>query len=246
MPALLLWAGAAAAQQEPVHVKALRDPEAHSYKAMLAGLDAFDRHRAYAPAATALRFRVEPLISADPLGAAPVRIVGDDGFLIPLALDEANSFALPRSEAALQANADLVMERKSRDYRFTPLVITPGLPGHVRRLGDLRLECKVRVAIVKEQMGMMWRLSLNTMLGHIDWCERADENGTGFVFAVYSERPLAAATLREGERSRSLRVGGQRFRPPLNDRSWGDEALVELDYLPASTGTAGGTARTAP
>jgi len=38
-----------------------------------------------------------------------------------------------------------------RFYQIVPEVRTPGLPENVRRLGDLRLECKVMIEIAKEE-----------------------------------------------------------------------------------------------
>lgn len=63
--AALLWAGLPAAAQdskpgspEEIQVNAMRDPEVRKYAAIVAGLDAFDRHHGMAPRVAALQFRV--------------------------------------------------------------------------------------------------------------------------------------------------------------------------------------------
>lgn len=43
---------------ESIHVNAIRKPEVRKYTAIVAGLDAFERHHSMAPKAEALRFRV--------------------------------------------------------------------------------------------------------------------------------------------------------------------------------------------
>lgn len=266
---LLLCGSAAAAEEkqvrelEPVHVNAMRNPEVRKYKVILAGLDAFDRHRQLAPAADGLRFRLSPRkkdASAEPLSA---RLVGDGGFRLPIALDAERRFTVPRSEAAENADSELELNRKRRVYRTEPDIRTPGLSASQRRLGDLRLECKVSVAMAKEEIPLFWVLTINTILMRTDWCgffgdqtdTRFDSASRSAHFGYRAGRPLAEALLVEGNRSALLRVEGEEFEVPIGDAGWSDEAVVELKYAepadpvrPAGplTETAAGTPRTAP
>jgi hypothetical protein len=235
-----------------IHVNALRNPEIHKYKAILAGLDSFDKHHALAPKVSELRFRIEPRLGA-PLPEQPrVRIEGEHDFVLPLALDATRRFSVPRSEAALDAGGELVLNQKRRNYRVVPEVRTPGLPDNVRRLGDLRLECKVMIAIAKEEIPLFWVLTLNSVLLTRDWCSFFSEKERGATFAFKTERPIVGALLREGERSKELKNEDKEFSVGLGDAEWSDEALVELEFASpaasnaAPTGTAAETPRTAP
>jgi hypothetical protein len=247
-----LGAGAAAAEiskpdsPEEIKVNAMRDPEVRKYKAIVAGLDAFDEYHGMAPAVPALQFRVEPRRGADKPVLPAARLGGDDGFSLALAVDTDGMFTVPRSQSALEANAELVLNQKRRHYRVTPVVRSPGLPDHVRRLGDLRLECRVQVAIVKEEIPLWVVLAANTILRTRDWCGFTFEGKSGFTFK--HTHALRAAVLVDGNRSALLETEGKGFRVPLGDTGWSDDTLVELELEPVAetTGTAGETPRTAP
>jgi len=233
---------------ESIHVNAIRKPEVRKYTAIVAGLDAFERHHRMAPNAEALHFRVERRAWTDKTpkpGEAPLalRLEGKDGFVLPLALNDAHETIVPRSSAALAADSELVLNRKRRMYRVTPLVRSPGLPENVRRLGDLRLECHVMVAIGKEELGLMRTLFVNSVLLTPNWCNFFNAERDGFQFDTPAT--LARATLREGDRTKDLQVEGQSFRTAMNDPDWSDDALIELAFEPV-TGTAGETPRTGP
>ena len=247
--ALLLGAGAPAAAQhskpdspEEIKVNAMRDPEVRKYEAIVAGLDAFDEYHRLAPAVPVLRFLIEPRSGVDKPVLPAARLGGDDGFSLALAVDTDGMFVVPRSQAALDANSELVLNQKRRHYRVTPVVRSPGLPDNVRRLGDLRLECRVQVAIIKEEIPLWVVLAANTLLRTRDWCGFAFDGKSGFTFK--HPQALNAAVLVDGNRSALLETEGKGFRFPLGDTSWSDDTLVELEPLP--TETAGETPRTAP
>ena len=256
---LLLGGPAAAApgEDEPstVHVKALRNPEVRKYKTILAGLDTFEKHHALAPKVPELRFRLQPRRGAGLPQQPAVRIEGRHDFLMPLALDAANRFSVPRSEAALDAAGELVLNQKRTDYQIVPEVRTPGLPQNVRRLGDLRLECKVMIDMVKEEAPLLLVLGVNGVLRTRDWCSFFSERERGATFAFKAGAPIVDAVLHEGKRSKALETENDEFRVGLGDAEWSDEALVELTLgepvarsaVPVTaTGTAAETPRTAP
>jgi hypothetical protein len=245
--------GASAADTPPdspesIHVNAIRNPEVSKYTAIVAGLDAFERHHRMAPGAEVLRFKVERRAWTDRTpkpGEAPLalRLEGKDGFVLPLTLNDAHETIVPRSSAALAADSELVLNRKRRTVRVMPLVRSPGLPDNVRRLGDLRLECHVMVAIGKEELGLMRTLFVNSVLLTPNWCSFFNAGRDGFQFDTPAT--LSRATLREGDRTKDLPVEGRSFRTAMNDPDWSDDALIELAFKPV-TGTAGETPRTGP
>ncbi|MCA1856389.1 hypothetical protein LE190_10705 [Massilia oculi] len=254
---------------EPVHVNAMRNPEVRKYKVILAGLDAFDRHHGLAPASERLRFRLvarKKDEAAEPLAA---RLVGDGGFRLPVAIDAGLRFTVPRSEAAEDADSELELNRKRRVYRTEPEVRTPGLAEGRRRLGDLRLECKVTIAMAKAEIPTFWVLTINTLLLRTDWCGffgdpddfRWESASRTAHFPFFAERPLREAVLVDGNRSARLEVNGETFHVPVGNVGWSDDAVIELKYADQAdtgsvagaagprtdaTGTAGETPRTAP
>ena len=93
-----------------------------------------------------------------------LRLASDDGtFQENVPIDAAGLLTVQRSQAAYDADATFILNRKNGLYTGHPEVRTAGLPDNVRRLGDLRLECRVTIAIVKEQMPFMARAAINAV-----------------------------------------------------------------------------------
>jgi len=144
-----------------------------------------------------------------------------------------------------------VLGAKRRAVRVWPHVRTPGLAPNQRRLGDLRLECRVLVAVGKEEAPFYIVALGNAVMLTSDWCSFLKDKERSWPASA--EHTLAAATLHEGERRLALRVQGKRFMVPLSDASWSNEALVDLAFAAAEADaaeetirTAGETPRTAP
>lgn len=263
----LALAGAAVAQEtetdknkdEPgtVHINAVKNPELRAYRAIVAGLDTFDAQHALAPAVPQLRFQVEGRGGKALEGELPLARIAADDFSIPLALDEHARFSVPRSQAAWDAKAELVLNRRKHDVRVETWVRTPGLADNQVRMGDVRLDCRVKVAIGKAELPF-WVVGLiNGILLTTDWCswfQGATPKGGDRSWSRNADAELATATLRDGERSLALKVSGKSFRVPIGDTSWSNDALVELAFAPAEppaqagtlTRTAGETPRTGP
>jgi YD repeat-containing protein len=218
-----------------VHINAIKNPELHTYRAVVAGLDKFDELHALAPAVPQLRFQVEARrgkgLDGEPLAA---RIAADD-FSIPLVLDQDLRFSVPRSEAAYEAKAEMILNRKKREARFNTYVRTPGLADNQYRLGDVRLDCQVKIAIAKEEIPFWANGLVNTVLLTTDWCswfKGETPKGGDRVWSYDASARLSAATLRDGERSKTLKVEGKTFRLPIADGSWSNDAIVEVEYAP--------------
>jgi hypothetical protein len=247
---LAMWNGAAgAAPQEQeaaaVHVSGIRNPEVHAYRAIVAGLDKFEELRAMAPGVPQLLFQARTRAGM-PLGPAllqgastagkpatealAAKLSGDGDYVLPLSLDDAGRFQVPRSEAAWNANAELRLSKKYSDVRVWPYVRSPGLADNQRRLGDIRLECQVFVTIAKKEAPLHVVLLGNAVMLGSDWCAFMKDRERSWDVAMPAG--LSAAVLREGERSTSLRVRGQRVQVPIGDKSWGNEAIVEVSFAP--------------
>lgn len=234
---LSLGAAAAARDQDAstVDIKGIRNPETHSYRAIAAGLDIFDARHALAPGVPQLLFQARTrngkLLDAgllngardgEPLGAV---LAGDEGYALRLALDEAGRFQVPRSQPALDADAELRLSKKRSDVRVWPYVRSPGLPDNQRRLGDIRLECQVFVAIAKKEAPLHIVLLGNTVMLGSDWCAFMKDADRAWDVAM--NEPPASAVLREGGRSTPLRVKGHKVDVPIGDTSWSNDAIVE-------------------
>lgn len=245
----LLCGGAAAAQQDEnvqkVPVNGVKNPEMKSYRAVWAGLRMFDKQHELAPAVPELQFRVLTHEGAarciGMCSGSSVRVPAGEQFSLRIASDS-NSiavpvspdgwFTVPRSQAAYDDNADLILNQKKGTYKLSVEVHTPGLPENVRRLGDLRLECKVQVAIIKEEIPF-WVVALaNSVLMTTDWCGKEKLGDEPLKFGTASIKPLLAATLVHGERTQKLDSGKRSYQVPLGDRSWPDDALVKLEFAP--------------
>jgi hypothetical protein len=248
LPSLTLLA-TLAAPIPTVHVLFVRDPVDKSYVRMLKGMDRFEREHALAPAAT-LRFRLLPRLPASTLDGVTLRVAGDSVSL-PLALAPDHSFALPRDAQALREDAAVVANRKSDSMTWRAWVQTPGLAPDVRRLGDLRLECRVgmEAGLVSNSARLFgW---LNDMLSSPEQvCNDPDGH-----YLFFAERPLFSVTLRAGSRSevlpfRMLYAGGmldaaslpycdcqvllaRSYYAPLWDRSWPDDTELHFEYMDA-------------
>lgn len=213
-------------EEAPVRINDIKNPELKPYKVMLAGQEAFDDNRDLAPKAKELRFKLRPKEGAADaiMEGLTLRLAGDDGS-IPVPFDAAGTFMLPRDASAAGRNADLVLNKKKGDYRWQPDIHSEGVPAGMRRLGDLRLECKVLVAVAKEEIPFWASALVTSILLTRDWCGSEKLN-----LLTHTPYKLKGAALVEGERRQRLhlRDNGKGFLAPFGDRSWSDEAMVEL------------------
>jgi hypothetical protein len=222
-------APAAEAAQQTVQVSGTRDPQLKPYRQMLKGVDAFDAyHTKLAPRAE-MRFELREGNGAPPVDGLALNIVGDT-VRIPLPLAPDATFTIPRSKEAADDDADMILNRKKDQVMWRPHIRSPGVPDNARRLGDLRLECEMSWAVVRQDMSFVMRNSLSVAGG---LCH------TGMVALHYAApRAVKAITLVSGERREPLQVfkDSQRFRIPLHDSSWNDETLVVYDFADKTQG----------
>jgi hypothetical protein len=212
-------------QLAAVEVTGTKNPELQRYRSMAGGLDAFDQHRSLAPNAT-LKARLSR--RSDVWGARgnvdgiTLRLVGNDVSIpIPIAAD--GTFVLPRSQAAYDEDADLVVNQKKSTVRWFPDVRTPGVPPNARRLGDLRMECEVLMGVAKKEINFAQRAAGTLLMGK-DWC--ASPRVT--VATPLGDYAMSAVVAHGGQR-RYLPTTGYRLEAPIRDKSLPDDALVEFE-----------------
>jgi len=250
--ALLACPPALAWQETPVatvRVPYVRDPVDKSYRKMIKGMERFERERALAPGA-ALRFRLLPRLPKSTMDGIALRVAGDNVSL-PIAIAPDNSFILERNEQALREDAAVLANRKTASMTWRASVVTPGLPEGTRRLGDLRLECRVGMdaGLISNSSPIFGWLS-NMLTDTDQVCNNADGN-----YLFFADRPLFGVSLRDGARSwdvpfAMLYAGGEQtadtlpfcdcqvlldrsYYAPIWDRNWPDDTLVIFHYMDA-------------
>ncbi|GAB3447867.1 hypothetical protein NX773_23200 [Massilia solisilvae] len=248
----LFLAAPAHAQETPapvatVTVTQTRDPVDKSYRKMIDGMDRFEHDHALAPQAT-LRFQLLPRTPGVDMLGITLRVVGDH-ISIPVPVAPDNTFVLPRNAQALREDAAVIANRKTTSMTWRARINTPGLPPGTRRLGDLRLECRVGMdaGLVSNSSPLFGWLA-NAITGTERVCNSPEGN-----YLFFAERPLFSVTLRAGARSevlpfKMLYAGGEQTRDmlpycdcqvlvdrtyyvPIWDRGWPDDTLVEFEYM---------------
>jgi hypothetical protein len=239
---------------ETVEVKTLRSPVDKSYRKMVKGMDVFAAKHAMAPQA-ALRYKLLPRKPGSGMDDITLQVAGDE-FRMPVALAADHTFTLARYDQALKENAIVTLNRRASTMTWRADIRTPGLPPNVRRLGDLRLECLVgmEAGLVSDYPDSLFGALFKLVQSPQEFCNRREVR-----YLYFAERPLFAVTLREGDRRETLSIGhlyasaalgempdrerrycdceallDRAYELPLGDRSWSDDALVELDYMDAS------------
>jgi hypothetical protein len=247
---LLLAAALSQAQAPPmpsVEVHGTRNPVDKSYRKMLQGLARYEQEHALAPQAV-LRFKLLPRVPGVEMRGITLTVRGDNVSL-PVPVADDNSFTLPRNEQAWREDAALVANRHTLSMTWRADVRSPGVPDGLRRLGDLRLECLVgmEAGLVSNNARLFaW---LGELLNRPDRVCHADDGN----YLFFSERPLFAVHLRDGERQatlpgRMLYAGGmtgpselpfcdcqmlldRSYFAPLWDRQWSNDTLLSFEYM---------------
>lgn len=233
-----------------VEVEALKNPVDKSYRKMVKGMDLFEREHVLAPEAS-LRYKLLQRKPGGEIERARVHIVGNS-FDQPIAMATDHTFILPRERKALDEDAVVQSERRAETMTWRADVRTPGLASNARRLGDLRLECEVGMeAGLVSQYSVVDRL-FDFFENSRDYCgSRAQK------YLFFAERPLFSVSLKSGERRETLpieklyaaSINGRKkdelkhcdcealldraYVLPLGDKSWPNDALVELEYMDA-------------
>jgi hypothetical protein len=235
----------------PVTVKAApRDFVEKSYRKMIRGMDLFERQHARAPNA-ALRFKLLPRKPGTNMKNLELEVIGRTvEYEVPVAPDD--TFALQRDPKALQEDAVVTPNRRSRSMTWRADIRTPGLPPGTRRLGDLRLECRVGIeaGLVSNNDNLISKM-LYALTDTERYCSERDAR-----YLFFADRPLFGVTLVSGERREPLPVArlyaaasedpglpydlpfcdcevlvDRTYYMPLGDASWPDDTLVEFDYM---------------
>ncbi|MFZ6818433.1 hypothetical protein [Undibacterium sp. Ji22W] len=208
---------------QTVEISSIKNPDWKSYRVMLKGLDAFEKHHAHAPQASP-QFILKPRRLDVSLSGLNLRLASDEySRTIPLASD--GSFVLPRDEQAVSQQAELMINRKKEMFRWWPLVQSTGVAVNHRRLGDLRLECEMFWAIHYDDLPFVARNLMRAVGGP---CQTRK-----MILSFPADwMGLQTATLVQGERHISLLVDKEKstYSITLFNPDFSDDALIELRF----------------
>lgn len=252
----LVWCAAACASAQTaapapapqvVTVAAARDVDEVSYRKIYRGMEVFERNHGLAPAA-ALRFRLYPRAKDASFDGLVVTLVGAHTET-PVALDANQTFTLPMDAQLAAQDAVVMTNRKAGTYAWRVDIRTPGLPPDTRRLGDLRLECKVDMKGA-ELRRMVRDPSIMALAATGDPCTYRT-----FQNPFFADRPVFNVTLVHGTRREPIAgewmyansarflpeaayglvdwgyTRDRQYLPAIADTSWPDDTLLEFEYM---------------
>ena len=203
----------------------------------------FAKHHALAPAA-ALRFKVYARTQADRAPAMQLDLVTAGGRQ-PVVLDAEDRFDVDPAWRALDEGTEIRSRLADGRVTWRPDIRSPGVPAGERRLGDLRLQCRVGfesgVARGLSPLSRLLALALPR-----DGCTTRGRSVSSFadapIFAVTlvhgSQRLTLSALNLHGLRDRygerydwgySLRE--RMFRLPMGDERWPDDTRVVFETM---------------
>ncbi len=229
---------------------ALQDPVEKSYRRMVRGMDLFEREHARSPQGR-LRFKLLPRKRGVDLDRLELLVLGRT-VEIPLAVAPDRTFELPRNQQAWDERAMVTPDRKALTMTWRAEVRTPGLPPGTRRLGDLRLECRVgmEAGLYSNSPSFITRIfsELSTTPA---FC---GSEGNRYLF--FADRPIFGVTLESGSRHEMVPAArlwagaideadlarelpycdcevllDRTYFLPLADAGWPDDTRVVFDYM---------------
>ena len=233
-----------------IAAKANRDPVEKSYRKMLRGMDLFDAQRSLSPNGV-LRFKLLPRKPDTDMKSIEMEVIGTTVAFAVAVLPDA-TFTLERNAKALAENAQVIPNRKAQTMTWRSDIRTPGLPPDTRRLGDLRLECRVgmEAGLISNSSNIIGR-AVQAVLDTPAYCDRKAP-----LYLFFADRPLFSVALTSGSRREVLSIdklyGNASDDPglkndlpycdcevlidrtyvlPLGDLTWPDDTLVEFEYM---------------
>ncbi|MBG6075843.1 hypothetical protein [Polaromonas sp. CG_9.11] len=234
-----------------ISAKANPDPVEKSYRKMISAMDLFDQERGLRSPDATLRFKLLPRRPDTNMQRIEMEVVGSTvDFGVPIAPDQ--TFTLARSQKAYDENAQVSPNRRAQSMTWRSQIKTPGLPPDTRRLGDLRMECRVgmEAGLISNPSNLVGRM-VKAVLDTPAYCDRQVP-----LYLFFADRPLFSVALVAGPRREILPIDmlyaaasddpklkdelpycdcevlvDRTYVLPLGDRSWPDDTRVEFEYM---------------
>lgn len=184
----------------------------------------FEKHRLFAPEAP-LMFRVFDRRTS----SAPLRLWIERGDIIePLAVGDDRLFSLPPS--AFADGARLVANRTEDTLSISSEILSPGTTLRLRRMGDLRLQCRVSWSLHLDQLPRYLprrKRPLYAMDGGVCDSAKIRYHPHTAGFRVQTAEFRGAAAPKPIKVYTTGPFAGD-YVAPLHDRSISDDAIIEL------------------
>jgi hypothetical protein len=228
------------------------DRDKKPYRNLVKAMNVFERNRRHAPDAV-MRFKVFPWHDESVMRGLTLTVRGNT-VEKPVSLADDGSFALERDALALDDDAEVVSNRARFSLAWRADIRTPGLPANTRRLGDLRLECKVDAAGTGADLATSFKPpAFWAMTAVVD--DMCLVRGVSYVWLA--DQPVFSVTLVSESRRQTLpsafymhafhvpevfsfmdwheHLRDRVYSLPLWDTTWPDDALVVLEPMENST-----------
>lgn len=211
----------------------------------------FEKLHALAPQAE-LKFKVYARTQAEHQQKINLALVTRAG-RVPVPLDAEDNFTIDPTWNRYPDATELRSKLLDGRVTWRADIRTPGLPPNERRLGDLRLQCKVgfESGVARGDQRGLFSSMVRAVFSFPDSCDNSYSSGSSFA-----DRAIFAVTLVDGERRLGLSnamlhgltegSGAQydwgfllrerMFRLPMGDKRWSDNTRVVMEFMddPAS------------
>lgn len=239
-------------QQIEVRAESLVPRDAKTLGDLTEAVALFQRLQALAPQAE-LRFRALTRLDRSKADRLQIQVLAPGG-RIDVPLDELSRFAFDPAWRALPPQTLVRSKLRDGEVAWRSDVRTPGLPPNTRRLGDLRLQCKLDWGTPLARRGLTPTGTTLSSLATL--CET---RFTGSLNSQFADRPVLAIDLVLGQRRERLSyfflhgsgdnmptrvissaldwahdLKDHMYRLPLADKSWPDDTLLELTFIDPS------------
>jgi hypothetical protein len=208
---------------QDIVVEGMKDPFRISPKQLREAVAAYTEGQPKLAPAAPLRFAVFRYRIDPALQDVRFRLLADNGDAIPIPIDNAGRFVLPPLDYSTKLYA-LQANRKAGAVRVRPLILSPDSNEDDRRLGDLRLECAVGWAMLRDTVSVFVR----GMIGAAGGLCSSSRIGA----YQKTESPLASGSIIAAKLAKPVEItkDGMAFRMPGYDKSLPNEARVRLIY----------------
>jgi hypothetical protein len=143
--------------------------------------------------------------------------------MIDLVVDKDGLFSLPLLNGKPR-NIKLISNRSKTAIQIKPLVYSSTFTPYSRRMGDLRLECRVLWAGYKSSISIF----LQAGFGVAGGCNSSD---IGIYFSAPAPLKSIMIDNLNYDRPGTLRLDGLKYRPPIFDKKIGNDAVLTLTAI---------------
>lgn len=206
----------------------------------------FEKDRALAPHAR-FEFKVYGRRNAEQSADVDLGLQTAQG-RIPVNLDADGRFSIDAARRTLDGDTEIRSRLRDGAVTWRPYITTPGSTERLRRLGDLRLQCRAGFYSGVARSSGLWLINTLKLLSvpELDGCA---QESTGW--SNFSDAPVFGVRLRFGDQVQDLSqglIGGlndgegssydwgfalrdRLFRLPMGDKRWPDDTLVEFEFM---------------